>query len=261
MGTSGPPVAPSDAAPPSRGLVRIAPTPGSSPVGTPVEAPTGTPLDRSGLNLLDLLDATDVLVERSETAPVALEVGLERARGALLRNLPGDALAALDQIWDGASRTEEGWYLRSGALTVLGLPVESERVSQEGLNVRPSSVALRFLQSLARVAVGDFTGARSTLQQAQQRTPDDVLLHVQQAIVQAKLGDTGGAELVLQRAARTSPAHPALDYGRSGVRLASSDATRQRSRATPMGTTPVGATSVGGCPLDNFVGVLLVTNR
>ena len=241
MATNLPPVSPLGAAAPptagapdaSRALVRIEPTPNSAPVGPSDDALEGTPLYRSGLNLLDLLDATDVLVERTDTAPVALEVGLERARGALLRNLPGDALAALDNVWEGARRTEEGWYLRGGALTVLGLPVESERVSEEGLAVRPTSTALRFLQSLARVALGDLAGARSTLHSAQLREPLDPLLLVQQAILHAKQGDSGGAEQLLQRAAQTSAEHPAIEYGRAGIRLAASDATRQRSRPTP----------------------------
>ena len=231
LGAAAPPTAGAPDA--SRALVRIEPAPNSAPVGPSNDALEGTPLDRSGLNLLDLLDATDVLVERTDTAPVALEVGLERARGALLRNLPGDALAALDHVWEGARRTEEGWYLRSGALTVLGLPAESERVSEEGLAVRPTSTALRFLQSLARVALGDLAGARNTLHSAQLREPSDALLLVQQAILHAKQGDSGGAERLLQRAAQTSPEHPAIEYGRAGIRLAASDATRQRSRPTP----------------------------
>ena len=241
MATNLPSVSPLGAAAPTAGapvatraLVRIEPTPNSAPVGPSDDALAGTPLDRSGLNLLDLLDATDVLVERTDTAPVALEVGLERARGALLRNLPGDALAALDHVWEGARRTEEGWYLRSGALTVLGLPAESERVSEEGLAVRPTSTALRFLQSLARVALADLAGARSTLHSAQLREPFDPLLLVQQAILHAKQGDSDGAEQLLQRAAQTSPEHPAIEYGRAGIRLAASDATRQRSRLTPI---------------------------
>ena len=237
LGATAPPTADAPAA--MRALVRIEPTPRSAPVGPSDDASGGTPLDRSGLNLLDLLDATDVLVERTDTAPVALEVGLERARGALLRNLPGDALAALDHVWEGARRTEEGWYLRSGALTVLGLPAESERVSEEGLAVRPTSTALRFLQSLARVALGDLAGARNTLHSAQLRDPSDTLLLVQQAIVQAKQGDGAGAEHLLQRAAQASPEHPANEYGRAGIRLAASDATRQRSRPTPIDTPTV----------------------
>ncbi len=232
VGTTAPPTAGAPVS--SRALVRIEPTPRSAPVGPSDDASGRAPLDRSGLNLLDLLDATDVLVERTDTAPVALEVGLERARGALLRNLPADALAALDHIWEGARRTEEGWYLRSGALTVLGLPAESDRVSEEGLAVRPTSTALRFLQSLARVVLGDLAGARNTLQSAQLLEPSDTLLLVQQAIVQAKQGDGAGAEQLLQRAALSSPEHPAIEYGRAGVRLAASDVTRQRSRPTPI---------------------------
>lgn len=214
---------------PSRAIVRVAPV-----VPRPEPTSIGTPLERSGLNLLDVLTDTDHITTRDATAPVALEVGLERARGSLLRNLPGDALAALDQVWEGAQHTEEGWYLRSGALTVLGLPGEGERVSQEGLAVKPESSALQFSQSLARLANGDIAGARASLQPAILMKPNDPLLLVQQAIVQARHGDSVGAEQLLHRATRDAPDNPVADYGRTGVRLATSDTTRERSRATPM---------------------------
>ena len=72
----------------------------------PTAAPAH-PLGRSGIDLLDILATTDAVATRGPTGAVALEVGLEHARGALLRNLPGDALAALDGVWERARKT--GW--------------------------------------------------------------------------------------------------------------------------------------------------------
>lgn len=213
---------------PSRALVPVAPS-----EARPVGAPAGSPLGRSGLDLTELLGTLDTVATRGRTPAVALEVGLEQARGALLRNLGSDALAALDSVWEGARRTEEGWYLRSGALTVLGLPGESDRVAEEGLATRPASAGLRFLQSLARLAVGDVAGARAALQPALDRAPHDPLLVVQQAVVLARQGDSHGAEALLQRALRGAPDHPAVDYGRAAVRAATADATRSVSRSTP----------------------------
>ena len=217
---------------PSRALAPIAPT---DP--RPVGVAAGSPLGRSGLDLDELLGTLDTIVPRARTPAVALEVGLEQARGALLRNLAGDALAALDSVWEGARRTEEGWYLRSGALTVLGLPGESDRVAEEGLVLRPASVGLRFLQSLARLAVGDIPGARTALHPALERAPHDPLLVIQQAIVLARQGDARGADVLLQRAMRSAPDHPAIDYGRAAVRAATADATRSVSRSTPAFST------------------------
>ncbi len=213
---------------PARALVPIAPT--EPRAANPL---SGTPLGRSGLDLADLLGTQDSVAARQRTPSVALEVGLERARGALLRNLAGDALAALDLVWEGARRTEEGWYLRGSALTVLGLPGESDRIAQEGLHARPGSTALRFLQSLARLALGDVAGARHALQPALQTAPNDPLLLVQQAVVQARQGDSRAADALLQRVMRMMPDHPALDYGRAAVRAATADVTRSVSRATP----------------------------
>ena len=228
---------------PSRALVPIAPT---DP--RPVGAPAGSPLGRSGLDLAELLGTLDTIAPRPRTPAVALEVGLEQARGALLRNLAGDALAALDSVWEGARRTEEGWYLRSGALTVLGLPGESDRVAEEGLATRPASAGLRFLQSLARLAVGDIAGARTALQPALERAPDDPLLVVQQAVVLARQGDARGADALLQRAVRASPEHPAVDYGRAAVRAATADATRSVSRSTPAFSTAAFPTAALSTP-------------
>ena len=233
----------------SRALTRVAPVAPESataPIATPSVAPGSQPLSRSGLNLLDVLTTTDTVTSRPSTGTVALEVGLEQARGALLRNLPGDALAALDGVWDRAQRTEEGWYLRSGALAVMGLPGESERVAGAGLAVRSQSLALRFVQSFARMAVGDFTGARAAVQPALQQAPFDPLLVVQHALLQARSGDIRGAEATMTRLRKASPDHPALAWGRGALLAFSADTTRAQVRRTPIDwpiTTPSIATT------------------
>lgn len=203
-----------------------------------IEAPKGStetlanPIGRSGLDLLDVLEASDSLVLRRAPLPVALEMGLEQARGALIRQQPGDALAALDAVWEGASRTEEGWYLRSGALLVLGLPGEGERVAQSGIDARPNSNALRFVQSLARLAVGDLAGARTALQGALQRLPADPLLLVQQAVLLATQGDGAGADAAMQSAARrVAEDHPAIVFGRDAVKNAKRAVTAELARS------------------------------
>ncbi|MEQ1691891.1 MAG: hypothetical protein ABMA00_11430 [Gemmatimonas sp.] len=213
---------------PSHALTRTAPIDPREPATTPTH-----PLGRSGLDLLDVLATTDVVTHRDRTGTVALEVGLEQARGSLLRNLPSDALTALDAVWEGARKTEEGWYLRSGSLTVLGLPGESERVALEGLGLRPTSLALRFMQSLSRMSLGDLAGARAVLQPALQRAPGNPLLQVQHALLLAKQGDARSAEGLLARV-EVEPEHPAMVWGRSALRGIVADATRQRSRPTPI---------------------------
>ncbi len=160
---SPPTPAPSATAPLSRALIPVAPLPPVEPRPEIGAAPR-TPFDRSGISLLDVLTDADQVLARGSVAPVELEVGLEQARSSLLRQLPTEALASLDQVWQGAQDTEEGWYLRTGALLVLGLPGEGDRVATEGLDAQPASLALRFARSLARLAMGDVTGARQLLQ-------------------------------------------------------------------------------------------------
>jgi hypothetical protein len=186
------------------------------------------------LDLMDLLTTTDLVASRPPTGSVALEVGLEQARAALLRNLPGESLAALDSVWERARRTEEGWYLRSGALTVMGLPGECDRVAGEGLTARPESTALRFVQSLARLAVGDVSGARASLQPALGAAPREPALLAQQAVMLGRQGDRAGAEAALARIASLDAEHPALLWARQTLRSVEADATRQRSRPTPI---------------------------
>lgn len=221
----------------SRALTRVGPVDPQAPVSAPAIGPsTGRagPLGRSGLDLHELLSTTDLLATREATGSVALEVGLEQARGTLLRNLPGDALAALDSVWHGARRTEEGWYLRSGALTVLGLPGESDRVAEEGIALRPNSVALRFVQSVARLAMGDVVGARAALQPALALRVSDPVILVQHALIQARQGDSRAADITLAKLERALPDHPAVEWGRTALRTIVADATRQRSRPTPV---------------------------
>jgi hypothetical protein len=217
------------------------------------QAPTSdprSPLGRSGLDLMDVLTTTDLVASRQPTGAVALEVGLEQARSALLRNLPGESLAALDGVWERARRTEEGWYLRSGALTVMGLPGECDRVAGEGLAARPDSTALRFVQSLARMGLGDLSGARATLQPALTVAPREPVLLAQHAVMLGRQGDRAGAEAALARIAAVDPEHPALLWARQTLRSQNADATRQRSRPTPIDSPslfdlPRGATPIG----------------
>lgn len=192
------------------------------------------------------IDVSDI---NSTAAGHAVECALDSARVALLGQSPGDALAALDLMWDHAQHTEDGWYLRSGALIVLGLPGEGERVACEGVGVRPASTALRFIQSLARSALGDLAGARASLGAALQRLPSDPLLLVQQAVLQSRQGDDDAAEASLQIAARRLALdHPALAYGlgmvRSSITSRACEQPDGTERASPQLLNVVERTSV-----------------
>ena len=204
----------------------------------PVDATRPIPdaeLARAGIDLATLLDAAaDTLVARARPGTVALAELLERARAALVRGAAGEALAALDDGWEGAARTEGGWYYRAAALALLGLPGESERVLEEALERRPGSAALLFLQSVVRSGQGDSPGARAALEQALARRPAEGLLHAWRAVLAARRGDLGGAQamlMVLQRGeggtlAMPPSAQPWLQWVRQAITSVRADATR-----------------------------------
>ncbi|WP_291160236.1 hypothetical protein [Gemmatimonas sp. UBA7669] len=219
--------------PPTPGVRPVTPGTALAPVA-PVAPRSGglgeALLGRSGVSLGDLLLADDELTPRQQASVVAVEMGLERARGALVRQDPGEALAALDDIWHPEQASEEGWYLRAGALTALGLPGEGDRIAGDGLLRRPESRALRFVQSLARVLTGDVSGARQVLNEALERTPEDPVLLAQQAVLLARQGHRSDAREVLQRLQVHHLQHPATDWARRMVRSVEADGTRRQVR-------------------------------
>jgi hypothetical protein len=203
------------------------------PVGPRPASTADTLLGRSGIGLGELLLTADLLDQREAVAPVALEMGLEEARASLLRLQPGDALAALDAIWAKAQRSEEGWYLRAGALTVMGLPGEGDRVAAEGLQVRPESVALRFVQSVARMLLGDLVGAREAIAPALDAAPRAPVLMAQQAVLLARQGKAGEGAALVDRLLSEAPDHPAVAWVRATLRIVAADQTRQAARRGP----------------------------
>ena len=206
---------------PSQALVRVTPA-----APRPITSPDGSPLGRSGLDVRDLLGQPDLVVVRSRTPALALGIGLEQARGALIRNQPTDALMALDEVWEGARGTETGWYIRGSSLALLGLPAEAARVAGQLLDVRPQSVANRFLLSLAKLTQGDISGARLALADAVTRRPGDALLIVQEALLLARQGNRAEAEQLLRSANAAWPDHAAIAYGRAMMRQALKDGAR-----------------------------------
>jgi hypothetical protein len=191
------------------------------------------PLARSGLDVAAVLATEDVVVPRGGAEPVAVAQALERARAALVTHQPAAMLAALDEAWAGARHTAAGWYLRGGALALLGHVQEGNALAAEGLERWGEAPALRFLQALTRLAAGDVPGARVAVQQALQRAPDTPLLLAAEAVVLARLGQREAAMRGVERVASgVDPDAPVLAFAREAVRAASAASTR--ARATPL---------------------------
>jgi hypothetical protein len=215
--------------------------PAVRPVSPPDDSSEGRRFDpsRTGVDLAALLrGGADELVPREQPSAVALATVLERARAALVRGDPGDALAALDEAWDGAMRTEGGWYYRAAALALLGLPGEADRVLQQALIPRGGSVALLFLQSVVRSGLGDARGARDALASAQARLPAEPVLQSWNAILFARAGDRARAQALLSTIPLSDETSTLLAWARQAVTSATVNATRS---ATPW-SSPISAT-------------------
>lgn len=239
--------------PASRALTRVTPV-----APHPSAVPDETPADRSGLNVRLLVTTADEVVARSRTPALALDMGLEHARGSMVRNNPAEALAILDEVWSGARHTETGWYLRASSLALLGLPAEAARVAADALIRNPHSAANHFLLSLARLSLGELQEARQSIAEASRSRGPDALLLVQSALLEAQLGNVDAAEQLLKRAAAEWPDHPSLPYGRSMIREVLQNAAREKQfgigstreenapwRTPAFARTPVSATAVG----------------
>lgn len=252
VGAGGAPVGPSGgAAVPGAAVVRQV-----TPVRVAAD-PLRPDLSRAGVDLPALLDhGADALVARREPGSAALGELLERARGALVRGAPMEVLAALDAGWDGAARTESGWYFRAAALTLLGLPGEAERVLQQANTVRERSPALAFLLSVVRSAAGDSAGARAALADARAQRPGEPLLQVWDAVLTARAGHTGGALAQLTDVVASGSHDPVMAWARQAIQHASANAQRAARVANPAAAafgnsafaTTAFATSAGATP-------------
>lgn len=195
---------------------------------------------RTGVDLSALLRAgADHLVPREQPGAVELAAVLERARAALVRGDPGSTLAALDEAWDGAMRTEGGWYYRAAALALLGLPGDADRVLSQALIPRGGSVALLFLLSVVRSGLSDPRGSRDALASALARSPVHPVLHAWSAVLTARAGDRAGA---LQRLASIPVGEQSsalLAWARQAVTSATVNAARA---STPWSAPVVSAT-------------------
>jgi tetratricopeptide (TPR) repeat protein len=214
-----------------------APAPSAQPGPSAAASAVQTLFGRSGVDLEQLLAAQDAIDVRPTTERGELEQGLQQARAALVKRQPADTLRALNDVWPRAQYSEEAWYLRAGALTAMGMPVEADDVAAEALEERPTSLALRYAQSLARTVHGDLAGARSVLGPALDRAPDVPVLRAHLAQLLARQGRVTDAENELRILARYFPGHPAITWAEGLVR---------RERTTKLRDGSVRAEEPGG---------------
>ena len=115
-------------------------TSGSVASVDPETVSSGFPFDRSGLSLQDIIATSDQVVQRMRTPSLELSVRPGGGEGAC------SSVNFLPKCWP--LSTESGrvpaalsrpGYLRSGALLMLGLSLESERIAEAAIERRPKS--------------------------------------------------------------------------------------------------------------------------
>ncbi|MEN9509489.1 MAG: hypothetical protein RLZZ621_2052 [Gemmatimonadota bacterium] len=216
----------------------LPPLPGVAPAAPETLGdPEVVPLGRSGVDAREVVLTRDELLTRVAVSAGEVEQGLQQARGSLVRKQPSEALASLDAIWQRADTSEEAWYLRSGALTVMGMPEDGDRVAGEALQQQPTSLALRLAQSVARAVQGDVGGAREALLPALDEAPDEPVLLAQRAVLNARAGRGEAADDGVRRLQREFGAHPATEWARDTVRREAAERVRQQARAVSVGET------------------------
>jgi Flp pilus assembly protein TadD len=171
---------------------------------------------------LTALLAESTVVERTPADPLSLQVALEEARQGIVRNEPHRALEALDRVWTDDLIDEEPWYLRGGALGLLGRTADAEEIVRTGLARRPTSVALHLLNAIVRLDVSSLTEAQTSLTRALSIRPDEPLLLAQLAVVAHRQGRTADAQMLIARAAQINPLDLAIPYAKEQIEIAPS---------------------------------------
>jgi Flp pilus assembly protein TadD len=161
--------------------------------------------------------AESTVAERTPADPLALHVALEEARQGIVRNEPHRALEALDRVWTDDLIDEEPWYLRGGALGLLGRTADAEEIVRTGLARRPTSVALHLLNALVQLDVTSLTEAQTSLTRALSIRPDEPLLLAQLAVVAHRQGRTADAQMLIARAAQINPLDLAIPYAKEQI--------------------------------------------
>jgi len=196
------------------GPARVGAEPTLLPKGTPATA-TGTGLrDDAPISLAGRLEQGDVLPDTTKLA-----LALESATRALQSGRAGAVLAELDAVWSHQLAADSPWYLRIGALQLLGRTVDAEQVLRDAVSRLPRSAAILYLLGVHIMHRGQVEAAKLANDHALALHPTEPLLWLQRAALAKQNGLPDLAASTMQHAQTLAPTFPADDWLSMLVRL------------------------------------------
>ncbi len=177
------------------------------PQGAPPSIPAAQPREDAPISLAGRLEMGDVLPETTQLA-----LALESATRALQSGKPDTVLAELDAVWSHQLASDSPWYLRGGALQLLGRTTDAEQVLRDAVARLPRSAAILYLLGVHTAHRGQPDAARLANDHALALHPAEPLLWLQRAALAMRDGTPDMADAIMQQVRTLAPAFPADDW-------------------------------------------------
>jgi tetratricopeptide (TPR) repeat protein len=177
------------------------------PQGAPPSAPGAQPRPEAPISLAGRLELGDVLPDTTKLA-----LALESATRALQSGKADAVLAELDAVWSQQLASDSPWYLRGGALQLLGRTTDAEQVLRDAVARLPRSAAILYLLGVHTAHRGQPDAARLANDHALALHPTEPLLWLQRAALAMRDGSPDMAEAIMQQVRSLAPAFPADDW-------------------------------------------------
>lgn len=177
------------------------------PQGAAPSAPGASPRDDAPISLAGRLDVGDVLPDTTQLA-----LALESATRALQSGRADVVLAELDAVWSQQLDADSPWYLRSGALQLLGRTSDAEQVIRDAITRLPRSAAMLYLLGVHTAHRGHPDAAKMANDHALSLHPTEPLLWLQRAALAQRNGIPDVAAALRSHVQSFEPAFPADDW-------------------------------------------------
>jgi tetratricopeptide (TPR) repeat protein len=177
------------------------------PQGAPPSVPGSQLREDAPISLAGRLELGDVLPDTTRLA-----LALESATRALQSGRAEAVLAELDAVWSHQLAADSPWYLRGGALQLLGRTTDTEQVLRDAVARLPRSAAILYLLGVHTAHRGQFDAARLANDHALSLHPAEPLLWLQRAALAQQNGMHELSTSIMQHAQTLAPAFPAEDW-------------------------------------------------